>query len=170
MAITAEPLLDEEEGAPSADTVAAIAGAARRGSCLSRSQPLAIERARLCCRLRDFCAFAARTGREPLPAQPETVATSPTSNGGRRPATIAQGRGGCRLPPPRLTTRRRRRMTWCHCGQPPKGGAAAENGARARRAAHGDPGHSGRSARAPRSRAAADRLGGGPAPQRARRA
>ena len=95
MAITAEPLLDEEE-APlavlTADTIAAIdqlRADARAAAEASRAP--SSERA-YAADWRDFCAFAARIGRQRLPAEAETVAlyVADLTRRGRRPATIAR--------------------------------------------------------------------------------
>jgi len=95
MAITAEPLLDEEE-APlavlTADTIAAIdqlRADARAAAEASRAP--SSERA-YAADWRDFCAFAARISRQRLPAEAETVAlyVADLKRRGRRPATIAR--------------------------------------------------------------------------------
>ena len=95
MAITAEPLSDEEE-APlavlTADTLAAIDQLridARAAAEASRAP--STERA-YAADWRDFAAFAARIGRRRQPAEPETVAlyVADLARRGRRPATIAR--------------------------------------------------------------------------------
>jgi integrase len=95
MAVTAEPLLDEEEvplAVLTADTVAAIEqlrSDARAAAEASRAP--SSERA-YAADWRDFCAFVARIGRQRLPAEAETVAlhVADLTRRGRRPATIAR--------------------------------------------------------------------------------
>jgi integrase len=95
MAATLEPLDDEEEAPLSvlaADTPAAIdqlRADARAAAEASRAP--SSERA-YAADWRDFCAFAARIGRQRLPAEAETVAlyVADLKRRGRRPATIAR--------------------------------------------------------------------------------
>src|SRR5450755_2451846 len=95
MAITAEPLDDEAAvslAVLTADTLAAIdqlRADARAAAEASRAP--SSERA-YAADWRDFCAFAARIGRQRLPAEPETVAlyVADLTRRGRRPATIAR--------------------------------------------------------------------------------
>jgi integrase len=95
MAITADPLDDEEEAPLSvltADTAAAIdqlRADARAAAEASRAP--SSERA-YAADWRDFSAFAYRIGRKQLPAEPETVAlyVADLTRRGRRPATIAR--------------------------------------------------------------------------------
>jgi hypothetical protein len=145
MAITAEPLDDEEE-APlallTADTRAAIdqlRADARAAAEASRAP--SSERA-YAADWRDFRAFAARIGRDRLPALPETVAlyVADLTRRGRRPATIARKTRGSRgLPPvdrsPDANRLRHRAGGRARHTPPTRCGAAAEDRPRARRAA-----------------------------------
>ena len=150
MAITAEPLDDEEEAPLSvltADTAAAIEqlrADARAAAEASRAP--SSERA-YAADWRDFCAFAARIGRARLPAEPETVAlyVADLKQRGRRPATIARKLAAIAvyhrsMDPPNADRSRRGAGDRARHPPPARRGAAAEKDrARARRAAEPHP-------------------------------
>jgi len=136
MAVTAEPLDDEEEAPLSvltADTAAAIdqlRADARAAAEASRAP--SSERA-YAADWRDFCAFAARIGRGRLPAEPETVALYDPARppaGDDRP----QAGGDRGLPPvdgsPDPDRPRRRASSRARHSPPARRGATAEDGAR----------------------------------------